>query len=36
MMLMIIPDSPTQAVMVSLRTSQPIKKIKERKVTLNF
>jgi len=32
---MIMPDSPTLAVMVSLSTSQPMSKIKERKVTLN-
>jgi len=32
---MIMPDSPTLAVVVSLSTSQPINKIKERKVTLN-
>jgi hypothetical protein len=32
---MIMPDSPTLAVVVSLSTSQPISKIKERKVTLN-
>jgi len=32
---MIMPDSPTLAVMVSLSNSQPISKIKERKVTLN-
>jgi len=32
---MIMPDSPTLAVMVSLNTSQPMSKIKERKVTLN-
>jgi len=30
-----MPDSPTLAVMVSLSTSQPMSKIKERKVTLN-
>jgi len=32
---MIMPDSPTLAVMASLSTSQPMSKIKERKVTLN-
>jgi len=32
---MIMPDSPTLAVVVSLSTSQPISKIKERKLTLN-
>jgi len=30
-----MPDSPTLAVKVSLSTSQPMSKIKERKVTLN-
>jgi len=32
---MIMPDSPTLAVMVSLSTSQPMSKTKEGKVTLN-
>jgi len=32
---MIMPDSPTLAVMVALSASQPMSKIKERKVTLN-
>jgi len=32
---MIMPDSPTLAVMVLLSTPQPMSKIKERKVTLN-
>jgi len=32
---MIMPESTTLAVMVSLSTSQPMSKIKERKITLN-
>jgi len=32
---MIMPDSATLAVMVSLSTPQPMSKIKERKATLN-
>jgi hypothetical protein len=32
---MIMSDLPTLEVVVSLRTSQPVSKIKERKATLN-
>jgi len=32
---MIMPDSPTLAVMISLSTSQPMSKTKAGKVTLN-
>jgi len=34
MIWMIMPESPKQAVMVSLSTSRPMSKIKERKVIL--
>jgi len=32
---MIMPEPPKQAVMASLSTSQPMSKIKEKKVALN-